>query len=207
MATVPMKALAESKTRLSEHLCPARRAALSLSMLSWVLSALRESRVSRVVVIGGDARVREVSEREGAEWMVDEFLDLNRAIGHVFNMVWREGRSAIYVPADLPLLTASDVDGMIEASEDGRFLTMCRAHDGGTNGLIAPADAGFEPRFGSDSFRKHKGLAEELGIVVREHRSEGFYRDVDTISDLKHCIERRPPCLEVVADIFEDVNK
>ena len=53
--------------------------------------------------------------------MEDEFLDLNRAIGHVFNMVWREGRSAIYVPADLPLLTASDVDGMIEASEDGRF--------------------------------------------------------------------------------------
>ena len=59
VAAVPMKALAESKTRLSGHLCPARRAELSLSMLSWVLSALRESRVSRVVVIGGDERVRE----------------------------------------------------------------------------------------------------------------------------------------------------
>ena len=96
---------------------------------------------------------------------------------------------------------------MIEASEEGRFLTLCRAHDGGTNGLIAPPGAGFQTRLGADSFRKHQALARELGIELRVCHSDGFSRDVDTIEDLRFCMEKRPPCLEVVSDLFKDVNK
>ncbi len=207
VAVVPMKSLAESKTRLSPHLSPARRAALSLSMFSWVVQTLAESRIARVIVVGGDGEVKAEAARGGAEWMADEFLDLNKAVERVFGSVWREGRSAAYVPADLPLLTASDVDGMIEASEDGRFLTMCRARDGGTNGLIAPPGAGFRTRLGANSFEKHQSLARELGMELRSYDSDGFGRDVDTIEDLRFCMSMRPPCLERIADVIKDVNK
>ena len=202
-----MKSLAESKTRLSPHLSATRRSELSLSMFSWVVNALAESRIARVIVVGGDREVRAEARRAGAEWVRDEFLDLNKAIARVFDEVWENGQSAAYVPADLPLLTPSDIDGMIEASEEGRFLTMCRARDGGTNGLIAPPGAGFHTRLGADSFRKHQALARELGMELRAYHSDGFSRDVDTIEDLRFCMERRPPCLNVVADVFEDVNK
>ncbi len=144
---------------------------------------------------------------EDAEWIRDEYLDLNKAIEHVFKSVWQDGQSAVYVPADLPLLTSSDVNGAIKASEDGRFLTICRAHDGGTNGLIAPPDIGFRPRLGSDSFRRHKMLARELGVELRKYHSDGFNRDVDTIADLRFCMNLRPPCLENIADTIEDVKE
>ena len=121
VAAVPMKSLAESKTRLSGHLSPAQRSALSLSMFSWVVNALAESRMAGVVVVGGDRTVRAEAERAGAEWVRDEFLDLNKAIARVFGSVWGSGRSAAYVPADLPLLTPPDIDRMIEASEEGTF--------------------------------------------------------------------------------------
>ncbi len=206
VAVVPMKPLAESKTRLAGYLSPTQRATLSQSMFSWVLGALAQSRVSRIVVVGGDDVVKSATLREGAEWIQDKFLDLNKAIEYVFDIVWQERRSAAYVPADLPLLTSSDVNGAIEASADGRFLTLCRAHDGGTNCLIAPPHTGFRPRLGSDSFRRHAELADELELEWRSHHSEGFQHDVDTISDLGYCMEKQPPCLKDITDVIKDVN-
>ena len=202
-----MKPLAESKTRLSPHISPERRAALSLDMLSWVVGVLGESRVERVVVIGGDDEVKAASLAGGAEWVADEYLDLNKAVLHAFEMAWREGKAAAYLPADLPLLTALDVDGAIEASADGAFLTICPAHDGGTNGLIAPPGVGFYPRLGSDSFARHKELADELGIEMRERRSAGFDRDVDTIDDLRRCVRMGAPCLKDYIEIAREVNE
>ncbi len=159
------------------------------------------------MVIGGDEEVRSVCSEKGAEWVEDEYLDLNKAIESVFESVWQDSHSAAYAPADLPLLTNSDVNGAIEASEDGRFLTVCRAHDGGTNGLIVPPDTGFRPRLGPDSFRRHKALAVELGIEFRKYHSDGFHRDVDTVEDLRFCMSMRPPCLENIADAIEDVKE
>ena len=207
VAVVPMKPLAESKTRLADYLSPTQRASLSHSMFSWVLGTLAQSRVSRIVVVGGDDTVKSTTLREGAEWIQDEFLDLNKAIEYVFGIVWKERRSAAYIPADLPLLKPADIDGMIEASEEGRSLTICRAHDGGTNCLIAPPHTGFKPRLGPDSFRRHTELADELELDWRRHHSEGFHHDVDTISDLRYCMEKEPPCLKVIADEVEDVNR
>ena len=202
-----MKPLAESKTRLSGHLSPSQRATLSLSMLKWVVQTLGKSRVARIVVIGGDDAVETESVRAGAEWIKDDYLDLNRALEYAFGNLWAEGLSAAYIPADLPLLTVPDVNGMIDASEHGRVLTMCRAHDGGTNGLIAPPSVGFRTRLGADSFRRHESLARELGIELRVCRSDGFSRDVDTIEDLRFCMSMRPPCLERIADVIKDVKE
>ena len=206
VAVVPMKPLAESKTRLTDYLSPTQRATLSHSMFSWVLGTLAQSRVSRIVVVGGDDVVKSTTLLEGAEWIQDEFLDLNKAIEYVFGIVWKEDRSAAYVPADLPLLTSSDVNDAIEASADGRFLTLCRAHDGGTNCLIAPPHTGFKPRLGPDSFRRHTALADELELDWRGHYSEGFHHDVDTISDLRYCMKKQPPCLNVMTEKFRDVK-
>ena len=207
IAVVPMKPLTESKTRLTDYLSPTQRATLSHSMFSWVLGTLAQSRVSRIVVIGGDDVVKSTTLREGAEWIQDEFLDLNKAIEYVFGIVWQEGQSAAYVPADLPLLTRSDVNDAIEASADGRLLTLCRAHDGGTNCLIAPPHTGFRPRLGPDSFRRHAELADELELDWRGHHSEGLHHDVDTISDLRYCMEKQPPCLKIITDAIKDVSR
>lgn len=202
-----MKPLVESKTRLSGHLSPSQRATLSLSMLKWVVQTLGKSRVARIVVIGGDDAVETESVRAGAEWIKDDYLDLNRALEYAFGNLWAEGLSAAYIPADLPLLTVPDVNGMIDASEHGRVLTMCRAHDGGTNGLIAPPDLGFGPLLGSDSFRRHQELASDLKVEFRNYESDGFYRDIDTIEDLRICMDMSPPCLAEIGEELKDVSE
>lgn len=186
-----MKPLSAAKTRLSDHLDPTARARLSAAMLDSTLAALRDSAVARTVVVGGDECVKAIAAARCAEWTPDRFDDLNLAVGDAIAMAQRAGQIAMYVPADLPLIMANDVDAALRfAAEDFGSLTICPAHDGGTNCLIVPSRQPLAPRLGSHSHERHRELAAELGVEMREFRSPAFERDVDTIDDLRHCIER-----------------
>ena len=204
-AVVPMKPLADSKTRLASALPPARREALSLAMLRSVLRALRRSRMARIIVVGGDRRVRAEARKMGAAWRPDNFGNLNAALAAAFRALRAAGLPAAYVPADLPLLSGEDVDALLEASRNGGALTLCPALDGGTNAIVVPPSADFEPLLGVGSFRRHMRRARRLGLETRVARIPGFERDLDTVEDLRICLRARPPCLEAFADIAPEI--
>ena len=204
-AVVPMKPLAESKTRLASALPPARREALSLAMLRSVLRALSRSRMARIIVVGGDCRVRAEAREHGAVWRPDKFGDLNAALADAFRALRAAGLPAAYVPADLPMLSGEDVDALLEASGDGAALTLCPALDGGTNAIVVPPSADFEPLLGVGSFRRHMRRARRLGLKARVARIPGFERDLDTVEDLRICLRARPSRLEAFADIAPEV--
>ncbi len=193
LAVVPMKPLAESKTRLHPHLTRCDRAALSLSMLTWVLGVLRSFVNAQTLVIGGDCGVGEAARRAGACWVDDIRLDLNEAVEYGFARAKDAGLPAFFIPADLPLLSSSDVEGALRTSVGGTKLTICPAHDGGTNGLIIPPDMTFAPKLGHNSFKRHLEEASEFGVSVRLFTSPGFESDLDTIDDLRRCVEMNAP--------------
>ena len=78
-------------------------------------------------------------------------------------------------------------------SEGGAKLTICPAHDGGTNGLIVPPDMMFAPRLGHESFKRHVEEASELGVGIRLFSSPGFESDLDTMDDLRRCAAMGAP--------------
>ena len=78
-------------------------------------------------------------------------------------------------------------------SEGGTKLTICPAHDEGTNGLIVPSDLVFAPRLGHKSFRRHVEEASEIGVNIKLFSSPGFENDLDTMDDLRRCIEEGAP--------------
>lgn len=206
-AVVPMKPLAESKTRLASHLRDEPRAELSAVMLESVLAALGRSEVSETIVVGGDNRVRSITSAQEAYWSPDKFNDLNLAVRAAFRRVWKSGGVAAYVPGDLPMLTGADVDGLMELVSRTNGITMCPAHDGGTNALVVPAGLDFSPMLGSESYRKHRGLAMSLSIEFQELWSPGFELDVDTIDDLHSCLHRFPSYIQsLVKHVGESRN-
>ena len=101
LAVVPMKPLAESKTRLHPHLSRCRRASLSLSMLNWVLGVLNSVDGAQIVVVGGDCRVGEAAQRACACWVDDTRLDLNEAVEYGFARARQASLPAFFIPADL----------------------------------------------------------------------------------------------------------
>ena len=207
LAVVPMKQLAESKTRLHPYLTRCRRAALSLSMLNWVLGVLKSFTNVETMVVGGDGRVGDAARHAGACWVDDAQLDLNEAVELGFSRAREARLRAFFIPADLPLLSPADVEGAIRVSEGGTKLTICPAHDDGTNGLIVPSDLVFAPRLGHESFKRHMEEASELGLSIDLFSSPGFESDLDTVDDLRRCIEVGAPGIAEYIELNREGNE
>ena len=192
VAVVPMKPLNRSKTRLASVLSEQQRADLSLSMFSRVITEANAA-LGMVWVVGGDDSVRDTAERLGALWCEDPGSDLNDSLSIAFDEACKKGLSSIYLPADLPFVTAADIHRIVQASGNGKTLTLSPAQqDGGTNAMLIPQCLSFPPLLGKDSFSLHKRQATSRGIPYAVCLSEGLELDLDTPDDLALCDEIQP---------------
>ncbi len=199
VAVVPMKPLSQSKTRLAGVLSKQERADLSLAMFGRVVGAAYQA-LGAVWVVGGDDTVRKAAERIGAVWHEDPGKDLNDSLAFALDRACKAEVSAIYLPADLPFVTAADIEKVVQASGEGETLTLSPAQqDGGTNAMLIPKCVSFPPLLGKNSFRRHKRQASALGIPYAVCLTEGLGLDLDTPDDLAQCDSLRPGFLSSLA--------
>ncbi|PKB82804.1 MAG: 2-phospho-L-lactate guanylyltransferase [SAR202 cluster bacterium Io17-Chloro-G9] len=185
-AIVPMKKLADSKTRLADVLTPQQRAAIVLGMLRQVLTAVQETGIDDVWVIGGDQQIRDISEGMNCLWMDELGKDLNDTLRLAFGRASEQDRSALYLPGDLPFLKASDLHSILNATRRQNNITLAPARrDGGTNGILVPPGILFTPDLGPRSFTRHLAKAAELGISAAFCYSPGLGMDLDAPEDLE----------------------
>ena len=200
---IPMKPLDQAKTRLDSRLSAPQRRTLTLDLLLHVLKTIHQVRTSSVRgpaieetwVVGGDSEVRAAAESADAEWMEDGGQGLNGALTLGFRRAAQSGRAGLFLPADLPLLAAEDVQGMLEASGHLKNLTLAPAsNDGGTNGILLPPQMAetFTFKMGRNSFKLHLDQAGFLSIPVAIYYSVGLAFDLDTPADLEACESRKP---------------
>ena len=192
VAVVPMKPMSQSKTRLAGVLSHEERAELSLNMFGRVIAAARQA-LGTVWVIGGDTDVRHAAELLGADWREDPGNDLNDSLAFALESACKDELSAIYLPADLPFVTAADITKIAQASNGGETLTLSPAQqDGGTNAMLIPKCLSFPPLLGKDSFIRHQEQASSLGIPYTVCLSDGLALDLDTPGDLALCERLQP---------------
>ena len=178
---IPVKPLSEAKSRLAGVLGPIARRRLVVEMLTHVLSVARSSRAGEVRVVTRDPELRALC---GGPYEDDPHGDLNLAVHAAFESCWALGRTALYLPADLPLLTRDEVDLLLELESEEVVALAPSLDERGTNAILAPPRCPLLPRLGPDSFRIHLRDAERLGYAARIHRSSGLELDVDTEADL-----------------------
>ncbi len=183
---VPMKPLAEAKTRLWDDLPPLERQAVVLLMLERVVAAaVTATARGACVVVGGDEVVRKVAEAAGARWTPDDADGLNAALWASMQAAYADGaEAALFLPGDLPLITSDDVRALVAASDRYAATVCVRAtSDGGTNALLQPAGTAFEPLLGERSFDKHCEAAavKRAPLVTPDLPRVAF--DLDTRAD------------------------
>ena len=183
---VPMKPLAEAKTRLWDDLRPLEREAVVLLMLERVAAAAVSATArGACVVVGGDEVVREVTESCGARWTPDDTNGLNATLWSAMQTAYADGaNAALFLPGDLPLITGDDVHALVAAS-DGYAATVCvrASSDGGTNALLQPAATAFPPLLGERSFDKHCEAAAAKGATLVTPDLPRVAFDLDTRTD------------------------
>lgn len=182
-AVIPIKAPAEGKTRLAEALDTDTRAALVRAMLKNVVQAAEGATgIARTVLVGPSRH----GLPDTMPLLADAGQGLNAALTAALQEVAEMGASrAIFVAADLPTVSAAELDVLALAPEQSIAIAPDR-HGTGTNAISLPLPAarGFSFRFGPDSLARHRNEAERLGLGIEMVHSHGLAHDIDEPCDL-----------------------
>ncbi len=199
IAVLPVKPLAEGKTRLEAVLGAAGRRALNRRFFMRTLGlAARQPGPDGTLVVSRDEAILALAQASGAHGVRETATGLNRALDLARRHVQELGADALLVlPVDLPRLDVADVDAMVAAAQDGaRVVIAPDENASGTNALLlAPPDT-LEFCFGDDSFKAHLEAARRSGIAARVIDRPGLAFDVDTPADHARltALERAPRC-------------
>lgn len=204
-AIVPFKALEAAKQRLASLLTPAERRDLMLAMARDVLAALcQSSALSGVLIVSrtteADALARAFSTERFAE---SPDADLPGALtqGSTHLTTHFGARGVMVVPADVPLISAAEIDRLIAdhnaayvADHDsdhggsgpkGAVTVVPDAEHIGTNCLVLSPPGIINFIFDGRSFKPHVDAAFAQGLVPRIAPTPGFELDMDTADDLR----------------------
>lgn len=188
VVVLPIKRFANAKRRLEEALPSGSRRALAEAMVSDVLTALRRvEAVDRVVVVTADQTAARIAEGHGALVVEDpaesgQDQAVARGVSHAREL---GAAQALCLAGDCPLLDPAELGALLgrpRTAERYAVLIPDR-HGTGTNGLLlCPPDA-IQPRFGPDSFARHRRLVAEAGIAAEVAEVASIALDVDTPDD------------------------
>lgn len=144
------------------------------------------SRDSTVLTEAREMGVRTVTENGTPE--------LNNALrrASLFSKAFST-EGVLIVPADLPLLTAQDVEGLLAMRTHPPMAVIApdRRYQGTNMLLIDPADL-LTFSFGEDSFNKHVALAKSKGAEVIVYENDHIALDLDTPEDFELLNAEKP---------------
>jgi 2-phospho-L-lactate guanylyltransferase len=189
IALIPVKRLAESKSRLLPELPDARRQALTLAMLEDLIEALSRSRdVDRIAVTTPDPVVADRARAAGAEILLREEPGLNAAL--------EDGRERLNIDADVGFLIvlgdvagarSTDFDRLIVAGQAGvrPGVWLAPSSDGGTSALLQIPSNAIPCSFGRNSASRHRRAADDASVAYHEIELDSLLIDLDQPEDLE----------------------
>jgi 2-phospho-L-lactate/phosphoenolpyruvate guanylyltransferase len=188
---VPVKNLSAAKQRLAAVLDQPARTELAQAMLHDVVAALAAwTRRPACALVTSDPFALELARQYDFEIIPDP---ANPGETGAIEMATRlcEARgidSTLVIPADIPLIQASELDQILaQAPEEGSVLVP--AADGrGTNAAFRRPANLFPLRFGNDSFKPHLAAAQATGKPCRVLELPGIALDVDNPGDLQQLL-------------------
>jgi 2-phospho-L-lactate guanylyltransferase len=182
-AVIPVKALAEAKSRLAPHMAPDERAELMTTLLARTVGILAACSSIDVIALA----TPEVALAAGLGLpVVRDPGSLNGALLNGIRWALEVGADRLLIlPADLPTLEVDDVERLLETADTPPSIVIAPTQDGGTGALLlSPPDA-ISPSYGQRSFARHICLAHETAVRVVTVERPGFRRDLDTVDDLR----------------------
>ncbi len=189
---VPVKRIAEGKSRLANFAGSLRSDLAYAIAMDTIAAAISSPAVARLLVVTDDQRVGAEAAGLGARVVADPGVGLNAALRHGADLAAALEPAAplAALQGDLPALRAADLTGALDlaGSHERAFVSDTEAT--GTTLLTAGSRSLFEPAFGIGSNRAHR----QRGFVELDafdtataggFRWRSLHRDVDTDDSLR----------------------
>jgi len=193
LIVIPLRGFLSAKERLREHMPDDARFTLVREMATHVVQTAME--VGPTAVLSRDKEIWSFARNLGAA-VLEEPLSIgtHQATNpqHTLNqgLDWASGIANVtgatvlgILFADLPLLTAEDVEELLAVDEDQVHLAPDKSGQG-TNALATSLPLGFPLSFGQGSFTRHREAALSASLTVRTLERPGLAFDIDTPADL-----------------------
>jgi len=199
---LPVKTLAEAKTRLEPVLDPLERGALTLAMLEDVMDATLALSGWETWVISPDEVVIEIALQRGVHAIVEDKPPLANAVRQVEEEAAARGvqHLAVLLP-DTPLVTAPALTRALHTL--GPVVLAPSVDESGTNLLVRRPPTAIDARFGVDSYRRHLEAAAEAQIPTAVVEIPEIAFDLDLPSDILTVLEagKRGRTLDVMLEM------
>lgn len=188
-AIVPVKPLSAVKSYPAGVLSRDEKVSLNYVMLENTLKVLSGVKsIDRTLVVSRDPFALALARENGARTVQEDGnSDLNMALRRA-TIVARTyaAHGVIIIPADLPLISADDVEQLIHRSGNPPEVIIVPDRKlGGTNALLMNPSGVIDYCFGPDSFQRHLKQAKQNGIRVEICSLSSLEFDVDLPEDLE----------------------
>jgi 2-phospho-L-lactate guanylyltransferase len=190
---VPVKNLSSAKQRLAAVLDQPARTALAQTMLHDVVEAIASWKLRPAcALVTSDPFAVDLARQYALEVIPDPANPGETGAIEMATQICvaRGIESTLVVPADIPLITANELEQiLLQAPNKGSVLVP--AADGrGTNAAFRRPANLFPLRFGNDSFKPHLAAAQATGKPCKVLQLPGIALDVDNPADLRELIRR-----------------
>jgi len=185
-AAIPVKPLAEGKSRLAGALSLEARIRLNARLFRHTLdtvSAVFDP--AHIIVVSRDSAPRDIAAARGMQVIAERGNELNAALFEAAAFI-PPTDGLLAISTDLPNLSPEDVQAMLAELEPPVVIAPDREHQG-TNALLTIPAARIPYRFGPNSFARHLAAAAEHNITPRTITRLGLAFDLDTEADLPLC--------------------
>jgi 2-phospho-L-lactate/phosphoenolpyruvate guanylyltransferase len=201
VAALPLRGLADGKSRLRGILPDRWRRALILALLERVARATVASDViAATVVISPDPAILAWAGRLqlGLIPLRQKGTGLNAGLTQASQWAKQHaGASALLaLHADLPLITPQSIRDMVAALEIAgdhpAIVVAGDRHRHGTNALLLRPPDTIPFRFGERSFGRHQAAGDRRGLAVIPYHDRSLELDLDTPDDLAMLLRSAP---------------
>jgi len=186
-AILPVRSLADGKSRLSPVLDAEERARLNERLLEHTLACLAAyPGPASTLVASGSAEVLDRARWRGMTAIADpRGGGLNEAAAAATAVARARGAQGVFVlPVDLPLATADGLrDLLAQASSAPICLLVPDRRGAGTNLIYQSPVQLTTFAFGEGSFERHRLMAQAAGLKVVVRREPSFGLDLDLPAD------------------------
>jgi 2-phospho-L-lactate guanylyltransferase len=188
-AIIPVKPLANAKSRLASVLAPGMRQQLAEQMLRHVLGVTTcVPGLAGVLVVSRDPKALVIAREHGAKTVQESGQpELNAALLRATSLIakWR-GSGVLILPADLPLVQPQDLSAMLTMSRELYSLVIATdRNEDGTNAMLVKPPGLIEYAYGMGSYTRHIDLAKAVGARVHIYQNERLMLDIDVPEDLE----------------------
>ena len=188
-AIVPVKALRRGKSRLAGVLSENDREILNQSLLKHTMFVLRQvPEIQEILVVSSDTAVLALARENGARTVLEDGNPgLNTALKRATKVAQLySAQGILIVPSDLPLITKSDIDEIVENAQTQPIVVIAPGRrNEGTNALLLKPPGLIDYQFGEQSFQKHTNQTEERKIPLIIINSPTLGLDLDYPEDLE----------------------